>query len=103
MSVCRVGHILTVTHQRPAYVLALLSEEHYSSIVQSGKLSVLCLCVCVSRGAYTQAESPVTVLMRRGPAVASLPALGPWATPAERGPSLESIYRGSLTVDLCEG
>jgi len=27
----------------------------------------------------------------------------PWATPAERGPSLESIYRVSLTVDLCEG
>jgi len=34
--------------------------------------------------------------------VASLPALGPWAPPAERGPSLESIYRVSLTVDLCE-
>ena len=35
--------------------------------------------------------------------VASLPALGPWAPPAERGPSLESIYRISLTVDICEG
>jgi len=35
--------------------------------------------------------------------VASLPALGPWAPPAERGPSLESIYRVSLTVDLCQG
>jgi len=35
--------------------------------------------------------------------VPSLPALGPWAPPAERGPSLESIYRVSLTVDLCEG
>ena len=35
--------------------------------------------------------------------VASLPALGPWAPPAERNPSLESIYRVSLTVDLCEG
>jgi len=35
--------------------------------------------------------------------VASLSALGPWAPPAERGPSLESIYRVSLTVDLCEG
>ena len=38
--------------------------------------------------------------------VASLPALGPWALPppsAERGLSLESIYRVSLTVDLCEG
>jgi len=35
--------------------------------------------------------------------VASLPALGPWAPPAERGPSLESIYRVSLTVDICEG
>ena len=34
----------------------------------------------------------------------SLPALGPWAPPpAERGPSLESIYRVALTVDLCEG
>ena len=65
--------------------------------------SCVCLSVCVSRGAYTQAESPVAVLMRRGPAVASLPALGPWAPPAEWGPSLESIYRVSLTVDLCEG
>ena len=36
-------------------------------------------------------------------AVASLPAMGPWASPAERGPSLDSIYRVSLTVDLCEG
>jgi len=35
--------------------------------------------------------------------VASLPALWPWAPPAERSPSLESIYRVSLTVDLCEG
>ena len=34
--------------------------------------------------------------------VPSLPALGPWAPPTERGPSLESIYRVSLTVDLCE-
>ena len=36
-------------------------------------------------------------------AVPSLPALGPWAPPAERGPSGESIYRVSLTVALCEG
>ena len=36
-------------------------------------------------------------------AVASLPASGPWVPPAERRPSLESIYRVSLTVDLCEG
>jgi len=36
-------------------------------------------------------------------AVPSLAALGPWAPPAERGPLLESIYRVSLTVDLCEG
>jgi len=28
---------------------------------------------------------------------------GALGTPAERGPSLESIYRDSLTVDLCEG
>jgi len=36
--------------------------------------------------------------------VASLPALVPWAPPpAQRGPSLESIYRVSITVDLCEG
>ena len=34
--------------------------------------------------------------------VASLPALG-LAPPAKRGISLESIYRVSLTVDLCEG
>jgi len=31
--------------------------------------------------------------------VASFPALGAWAPPAERGPSLEITYRGSL----CEG
>jgi len=36
-------------------------------------------------------------------AVAPLPALGPWAPPSGTGPSLESIYRVSLTVDLCEG
>jgi len=35
--------------------------------------------------------------------VASLPARGPGHHPAERGPSLESIYRVSLTADLCEG
>jgi len=35
--------------------------------------------------------------------VQSLPALRPWAPPAERGPSLESIYRTSLAVDLWEG
>ena len=35
--------------------------------------------------------------------VASLPALGPWAHPAERGSLLENIYRVSLTVDLCKG
>ena len=34
---------------------------------------------------------------------ASLPAFWLWAPPAERGPWLESIYRVSLTVDLCEG
>jgi len=36
--------------------------------------------------------------------VASLPALGRalGTPPAERGPSLESIHRVSLTVDLCE-
>ena len=37
-------------------------------------------------------------------AVASLPALGLWPPPpVERGPSLESIYRVSFTVVLCEG
>jgi len=35
--------------------------------------------------------------------VASLPALGPCAPRAERGPSLKSIYGVSLTVDLCKG
>jgi len=29
--------------------------------------------------------------------------IGALAPPAERGPSLESIYRVSLTVGLCEG
>jgi len=37
------------------------------------------------------------------PPVASLPALGPWAPPAERGPLLESIYRVSVTVGVCKG
>jgi len=40
---------------------------------------------------------------KRGRCYQFLPALGPWAPPAERGPSLESIYRVSLTADLCEG
>ena len=53
-----------------------------------GQRAVKRVCVCVCR--YYIA------------AVASSPALGPWAPPAERGPSLESIYRVSLTVDLCE-
>jgi len=38
--------------------------------------------------------------------VASLPAkaaMEPWAPPAERDPSLESIYRVSITVNLSEG
>ena len=34
--------------------------------------------------------------------VPSLPPLGPWAPHGRTGPSLESIYRVSLTVDLCE-
>ena len=41
--------------------------------------------------------------MSDGQPVASLPALGPWAPPGEQGPSLESVYRVSLTVDLCKG
>ena len=39
---------------------------------------------------------------RLNKAVASLPALGPGHYPAEHGPSLESIYRVSLKVDLCK-
>jgi len=35
--------------------------------------------------------------------VASLLALGPWAPQPNGALSLESIYRVSLTVDLCEG
>ena len=49
-------------------------------------------------------------LTERAQPVASLPALGPWAPPSRapppqpsRGPSLESVYRVSLTADLCEG
>jgi len=49
-------------------------------------------------GADEKAKNP-----RCAASVPSLPALGPWAPPAERVPSLESIYRVSLTVDLCEG
>jgi len=45
----------------------------------------------------------LTAMCRCLGAVPSLPALGHWAPPAERGPSLKSIYRVSLTVDLCEG
>ena len=48
-------------------------------------------------------KSGVLEYNSRVKSVASLPALGPWAPPAERGPSLESIYRVSFTVDLCEG
>ena len=49
-------------------------------------------------------SSDVYASMQCMRSVASLPALGPWAPPpAERGPSLESIYRVSLTVDLYEG
>jgi len=51
-----------------------------------------------------RAAGKVTVgLASHWPSVPSLPALGPWAPPAERGPSLESIYRVFLTVDICEG
>jgi len=49
-------------------------------------------------------------LTERAQPVASLPALGLWAPPSRapppqpsRGPSLESVYRVSLTADLCEG
>ena len=42
---------------------------------------------------WTTPRLPVATA--RVPSVASLPTLGPWAPPAERGPS--------LTVDLCEG
>ena len=49
------------------------------------------------------AVSVDTATFDRLAAVPSLLALGSWAPPAERGPSLESIYRVSLTVDLCEG
>ena len=41
-----------------------------------------------------------SVLRTRSSVFTCIGALG---TPAERGPSLESIYRVSLTVDLCEG
>ena len=35
--------------------------------------------------------------------VSSLSALGPWAPPPTPPASLESIYRVSLTTDVCEG
>ena len=59
---------------------------------------------CTKRPA-TCVRNPYPYLRRiyDAKAVPSLPALGPWAPPAERPPSLESIHRVSLTVDLCEG
>ena len=55
-------------------------------------------------GCDVTTSSDVYASMQCMRSVASLPALGPWAPPpAERGPSLESIYRVSLTVDLYEG
>jgi len=52
---------------------------------------------------YRRSPGSVSKLTVSVDSVPSLPALGPWAPPAERGPSLESIYRVSITVDLCEG
>ena len=43
----------------------------------------------------------VSTVEIRARTVVSLPTLGPWAPPAELGPLLESLYRVSLTVDLC--
>jgi len=40
------------------------------------------------------APTPQWRWQRSPQTLASLPALGPWAPPAERDPSLESIYRG---------
>ena len=53
--------------------------------------------------AQQQTELPCCIIHNVG-AVPSLPAIGALGTrPAERGPSIESIYRVSLTDDLCEG
>ena len=53
----------------------------------------------------TTVKSVTPLVCRRTPdePVPSLPALGPWAPPAERGLSLECIHRVSIAVDLCEG
>ena len=51
--------------------------------------------VCPGSCVSTGAKFPVAQ-------VESAPMLGPWAPPAERGPSLESIYRVFITVDLRE-
>jgi len=67
----------------------------------------------VSRISYTRGEARVLITPRSGRKSAPEKKncrqyrlylhRGPGHTPAERGPSLESIYQVSLTVDLCEG
>jgi len=52
---------------------------------------------------YRRSPGSVSKLTVSVDSVPSLSALRPWAPPAERGPSLESIYRVSITVDLCDG
>jgi len=59
--------------------------------------------VCQQQCSAAADEKPHSKRLFTVRSVASLPALGPWAPPSRTGPSLKSIYRVSLTVDLCEG
>ena len=74
-----------------AYVMQWRSGRHGSDICQLGSLAV-----------DRKHSDHIIVTIREQP-VASLPASGPWAPPNRTGPALESIYRVSLTVDLCRG
>ena len=84
----RILTIDSVASLRPGYTQNFIIEG-----LQSNQIKL----------AQQQTELPCCIIHNVG-AVPSLPAIGALGTrPVERGPSRESIYRVSLTVDLCEG
>ena len=66
--------------------------------VSSDALTFMCHTVYVTPVPSLPALGPWAPPAERGPSLESI--YRAWAPPAERGPSLESIYRVSLTVDL---
>jgi len=94
----RCIHLFELLFQSYLLTSARIRQRHY--FPQSGVVTH-----CSSPATSVSTESQLSVIRTIYSSVASLPALGPWAPPAEWGPSLESIYRVSLrpTVDLCEG